>query len=130
VVPDNWGGLFEQPAHDPEESNLDLSAIDVFGSAQIRNEHGFTSNVLIALLDVVHKPAPMLDTTSTDSDGAFDSDFSSSDGEAASTDKHNPGPTAIQAMLDATESPHCLATTLDNLDRLSLLLDVLLHDII
>ena len=24
VVPDNWGGLFEQPAHDPEERDLDL----------------------------------------------------------------------------------------------------------
>jgi hypothetical protein len=58
VVPDNWGGLFKQPAHDLEEHDLDLSAIDVFGSAQIRNEPGLTSNIPIALLESSTNPLP------------------------------------------------------------------------
>jgi hypothetical protein len=113
VVPDNWGGLFKQPAHDLEEHDLDLSAIDVFASAQIRNEPGLTSNIPIALLDVIHEPAPALNATSID--------------------EPNPSPDAVQAMLDAVESPHRLAAALDDiidLDRLSLLLDVLLRDIV
>jgi hypothetical protein len=47
------------------------------------------------LLNVVHKPAPALDATSTDSNITFDSEFSSSDDEAASTDEPNFGPAAV-----------------------------------
>ena len=53
--------------------------------------------------------------------------------DSASTDEHNPGPAAVQAMLDAAESPHRLAAALDDigdLGRLSLLPDVLLRDIV
>jgi hypothetical protein len=82
-------------------SDLDLSAINVFGSAQIRNEHGLTSNIPIALLDVVHKPAPALNATSTDSDVAE-------------------SPHRLAGALDDVV----------DLDSLSLLLDVLLRDIV
>ena len=43
---------------------------DSIASDQIRVESGLTSNVPVALLDVVHESAPVLDTTSTDSAGA------------------------------------------------------------
>ena len=119
-----FGGLrqsFNEPASTtiattPSPPTVQLSTPyhdDSIASDQIRVEGGLTSNVPVALLDVVHEPAPVLDTTSTD--------------------EHNPGPAAIQAMLDAAESPHRLAAALDDivdLDRLSLLPDVLLRDIV
>ena len=97
----------------PSPSTVQLSTPyhdDSIASDQIRVESDLTSNVPVALLDVVHEPAPVLDS--------------------ASTDEHNLGPAAVQAMLDAAESPHRLAAALDDLDRLSVLLEVLLRDIV
>jgi hypothetical protein len=67
----------EQPAHDPEERELDLSAIDAFGSAQIRNECGLSSIVPVVPLDVVHKLVTVSDATSTN--GCIDSVLPDSD---------------------------------------------------
>jgi hypothetical protein len=165
IVADNWGGLFEQPAHELEERDLDLSAIDGFGSAQIHNKHGLTSNVPVTLLDVVHEsapildvvhePAPVLDATSTDFDVAFDSEFSSSDGEAASTDKPSSDAAVARAnSADADDSVFSFMTARASIlmgealksgkggdsdlqgnhpvdfDRLSILPDALLRDVV
>jgi hypothetical protein len=119
-------------AHDPEERDPDRSA-----------------------MDIVHEAAPVLDAISTDSDVAFDSEFSSNVSEAASTDKPSSDPAVTRAnSTDADDSVFSFMTArasiltgealesgkggdsdlqgnhLVDFDRLSTLPDALLRDIV
>lgn len=133
VVPDNWGGLFEQP--NPEEHDLGLSVVDVFGSDQIGDEYGLDSNVPVALFDAVQKVA-IEPVESLPAEYPHQIQEPVEDTDLTALEE---GLSKREAEMRALTRPPCLrvssvAPTSDaasvHLDRLSFLPDVLLRNIV
>jgi hypothetical protein len=82
------------------------------------------------MLEAASSAAPEQRADAVDFAGFASADQIHNEDGLTSTDEPNPGPEAVQAMLDAMERPRRLTAALDDLDRLSLLPDVLLRDIV